>query len=98
MDGTSLIPGGWLNRHYIQLGYQAALGFAGLGYSLVISVIILWVVNRIPGLRLTVDTEDQPAGVDTIEVGEIAYEHVHQGIDSDTTHDGIIADRGADVF
>ena len=37
-DGTTEIPGGWLDHHYIQLGYQIADSMAGLGYSFVMTV------------------------------------------------------------
>ena len=32
-DGTTEIPGGWLDHNYIQLGYQLADSVAGFAYS-----------------------------------------------------------------
>jgi len=37
-DGITIIPGGWLDHHYIQLGYQIADSMAGLSYSFVMTV------------------------------------------------------------
>jgi Amt family ammonium transporter len=37
-DGITAIPGGWLDHHYIQLGYQAADSASGFGYSFVVTV------------------------------------------------------------
>jgi ammonia channel protein AmtB len=37
-DGFTVIPGGWLDHHYVQLGYQVADSLAGLSYSFVMTV------------------------------------------------------------
>ena len=37
-DGFTVIPGGWLDHHYIQLGYQIADSVAGMSYSFVVTV------------------------------------------------------------
>lgn len=37
-DGFTVIPGGWIDHHYIQLGFQVADSLAGLGYSFVMTV------------------------------------------------------------
>jgi len=39
-DGT-VIAGGWINKHYVQLGYQLADSMAILSYSFVVTLIIL---------------------------------------------------------
>jgi ammonium transporter, Amt family len=38
-DGT-VIPGGWLDHHWIQLGFHLADSAAGLSYSFVMTVSI----------------------------------------------------------
>ena len=38
-DGITVINGGWLDHHYIQLGYQVADSMAGLSYSFVMTTI-----------------------------------------------------------
>jgi len=37
-DGLTDIPGGWIDHHYIQLGYQLADSVAGFAYSFVLTV------------------------------------------------------------
>ena len=37
-DGVTDIPGGWLDHHYIQLGYQLADSVSGMSYSFVMTV------------------------------------------------------------
>jgi len=81
LDGSTVIPGGWINRHWIQLGYQLADSCAGLSYSFVVTTIILWVMHVIPGLRLRVSEEAEIVGQDDAEMGEFAYDYV--GIDAD---------------
>ncbi len=40
-DGSTPIPGGWLDHHYVQLGYQVADSVAGFAYSFVVTVSLL---------------------------------------------------------
>jgi Amt family ammonium transporter len=75
-DGITTIPGGWLDHHYIQLGYQAADSAAGLSYSFVVTTIILWVMHYIPGLRLRAEADAEILGIDDAEMGEFAYDYV----------------------
>jgi len=81
LDGATVIPGGWINRNWIQVGYQLADSCAGLSYSFVVTTIILWVMHFIPGLRLRVTEEAEIVGIDDAEMGEFAYDYV--GIDAD---------------
>lgn len=37
-DAITTIDGGWLDHHYIQLGYQLADSMSGLAYSFVMTV------------------------------------------------------------
>ncbi|TFK69353.1 ammonium transporter [Pluteus cervinus] len=75
-DAIADIPGGWLNRHFIQLAYQLADSCAGLSYSFVVTTIILWAMHYIPGLRLRADQESEIVGLDESEMGEYAYDYV----------------------
>ncbi|KAI0635026.1 ammonium transporter [Trametes polyzona] len=78
-DGITDIPGGWLDHHYIQLGYQVADSVAGMSYSFVVTTLILWIMHFIPGLRLRASEEAEILGIDDAEMGEFAYDYV--GID-----------------
>ena len=64
LDGSTEIPGGWVNHNYIQLGYQLADSVAGFSYSFVMTCIILFLLNLIPGLSLRVSAEDEELGLD----------------------------------
>ncbi|KAL0947810.1 hypothetical protein HGRIS_013882 [Hohenbuehelia grisea] len=76
-DGVSApILGGWLDRHYIQLAYQLADSAAGMGYSFVMTTIILWIMHFVPGLRLRVDEDTEMIGIDDTQMGEFSYDYV----------------------
>jgi len=75
MDGASVIPGGWINQHYIQLGHQLAGCVAILGYSFTVTAVLLLAMNRIPGLKLRVPEEAEHSGLDDFEIGEAIMEY-----------------------
>jgi Amt family ammonium transporter len=54
-----------------QLGTQAAAVVVTIVYSFVVSLIILWVVKAVMGLRVT--EEEEVVGVDTSVHGEAGY-------------------------
>ncbi|KAK0219906.1 ammonium transporter [Armillaria fumosa] len=79
-DGITVIPGGWIDHHYIQLGYQLADSVSGVAYSFTMTTIILWIMHFIPGCRLRlnedVSEEAQAVGMDDYDMGEFAYDYV----------------------
>lgn len=76
LDNTTVIPGGWINQHWIQLAYQLADSFAGGAYSFTGTCLILFLMNMIPGLRLRADEDAEILGIDDAEIGEFAYDYV----------------------
>ena len=76
-----MIAGGWLNHHWIQLGYQLADSFSGMAYSFVGSCLILFLINLIPGLQLRADEESEILGMDDAEIGEFAVSFIVELID-----------------
>ena len=76
LDGFSEIDGGWLNKHWVQLGYQIADSVSGAAYSFFGTCIILFVMNLIPGLSLRASEEAEILGIDDAEIGEFAYDYV----------------------
>jgi Amt family ammonium transporter len=76
LDGTSRIDGGWLNQHWIQMGYQLADSLAGGVYSFCMTCLILFIMNLIPGLRLRASEDAEILGIDDAEIGEFAYDYV----------------------
>jgi len=74
-DG-SLIKGGWLDRHYMQLAVHLADSTAGLAYSFIMTTAILWAMHFIPPLRLRVLDHVERVGIDESDMGEFAYDYV----------------------
>ncbi|KAI1339454.1 ammonium transporter AmtB-like domain-containing protein [Xylariaceae sp. FL0016] len=87
LDGSTEIPGGWINQNYVQLGYQLADSVAGFSYSFVMTCLILFLINLVPGLSLRVTPGDEDTGVDDGQLGEFAYDYVElQRHTSDIIH------------
>ncbi|KAK7912119.1 ammonium transporter [Apiospora marii] len=76
LDGSTEIAGGWINQHYVQLGYQLADSVAGFSYSFVLTCVILFLMNLIPGLSLRVSPAEEELGLDDGQLGEFAYDYV----------------------
>ena len=70
---------GLLNGNAEQMGTQVIAVGATLVYSLVVSVIILKVLDVIPGLGLRISERDEDEGLDLVAHGERAY--VRDGAD-----------------
>ena len=77
LDGT-VIPGGWLNHHWIQLAYQLCDCVTGFSYSFGVTCVILFIMNLIPGLTLRSSEESEIVGIDEAEIGEFAYDFVEK--------------------
>lgn len=65
-----------MNHNWIQLGYQLADSVAGFSYSFVMTCVILFLMNLVPGLSLRASGEDEEAGIDDAQLGEFAYDYV----------------------
>ncbi|KLU84059.1 hypothetical protein MAPG_03104 [Magnaporthiopsis poae ATCC 64411] len=76
LDGVSSIPGGWLNQNWIQLAYQLADSMAAGGYSFLVTCLILFLMNLIPGLQLRATEEAEILGIDDCEIGEFVMDFV----------------------
>lgn len=73
LDGTE-IDGGWINHNYVQVGYQLAGMMAIIGWTCVVTAIILLIQDRIPFLRLRLRPEEEEMGTDHVQIGEFTYE------------------------
>ncbi|KAH8697342.1 putative ammonium transporter [Talaromyces proteolyticus] len=94
LDGVTVIPGGWLNHHYIQLAYQLADSVTGFAYSFGGTCIILLIMNFIPGLTLRSTEEDEIMGIDDAEIGEFAYDYVEITRDVIGSSEGSVVPSG----
>jgi Amt family ammonium transporter len=75
-DGFSEHDGGWIHHNWKQLYIQIAYILATAAYSGVVTAILCFVINKIPGLHLRIDYQAEEAGVDEDQIGEFAYDYV----------------------
>ncbi|CAL8126924.1 unnamed protein product [Orchesella dallaii] len=68
LDGT-VINGGWVNGNWMQVPYQLAGSFAAMGWSFALSLVILKILDKIPGLKLRVETSSELEGLDKVDLG-----------------------------
>jgi ammonium transporter, Amt family len=78
LDGSSVIPGGWINHNWIQVAHQAVDCVTGFSYSFGMTCIILFVMNLFPALSLRIDEDGEIEGIDETEIGEFAYDFVER--------------------
>jgi len=78
LDGvsTGLINGGWVNHNWKQLYIQIAYIVACTAYAFVVSALLAYGVNYIPGLHLRASEEAELLGMDDDQLGEFAYDYV----------------------
>ena len=78
LDGvnTGIIQGGWINHQYRQFYVQLSYVLAATGYAFVMSLIIAYGINFIPGLHLRASEEAELLGMDDDQLGEFAYDYV----------------------
>lgn len=72
--GTGI--GGWPIGNYRQFYIQLAYILACTGYAFVMSAILAYLVNFIPGLHLRASEEAELLGMDDDQLGEFAYDYV----------------------
>lgn len=76
LDNSTVHEGGWLSHNYKQLYKQIAYTAACLGYTLVMTVLIGFAVNYIPGCELRASEDAELRGMDDDQIGEFAYDYV----------------------
>lgn len=72
--GTGI--GGWVIHNYRQFYIQLAYVVACTAYAFVMSAIIAYAINYIPGLHLRASEEAELLGMDDDQLGEFAYDYV----------------------
>lgn len=88
-----------MNQHWVQIGYQFADATAGASWSFFITLLILLIMDRIPGLSLRVDPEMELQGLDAAEIGEMAYYHVDKivTVDPNSGQQKVVSERVREV-
>lgn len=78
LDGVNngLFVGGWIHKEWKQLYIQFAYVIAVTAYAFVMSALLAFVINKIPGLKLRASEEAELLGMDDDQLGEFAYDYV----------------------
>lgn len=78
LDGVNngLFTGGWVKHNYKQLYQQFAYIVAVIAYTFVVSALLAFVIDKIPGLHLRASEEAELLGMDDDQLGEFAYDYV----------------------
>jgi len=76
LDGSTEHDGGWVTRNWKQMYIQVAFLAAAAGYTCVVTILIGFVINYIPGCKWKVTEEQEQEGIDASQVGEFAYDYV----------------------
>lgn len=78
LDGvnTGLYQGGFITHNWKQLYIQFTYVMAVTVYAFVVSAILAFVINKIPGLHLRASEEAELLGMDDDQLGEFAYDYV----------------------
>ncbi|KFY45287.1 hypothetical protein V495_03064 [Pseudogymnoascus sp. VKM F-4514 (FW-929)] len=78
LDGvnTGVMTGGWLIHNYRQLYIQIAYILACGAYAFLMSAILAYTINVLPGCKLRADEAAELLGMDDDQLGEFAYDYV----------------------
>jgi len=88
-DGYTIIPGGWIDGNFVQVGYQLAWCCACWGWTFVVSYALLFIIDKIPYCNFRASDEAEVVGMDEADLGEFAYDYaqvrrnVHHTLDGD---------------
>jgi Amt family ammonium transporter len=68
------VEGGVISGNFIQLAIQLLGSVVVPVYSFCVTVVILYLINKIPGFKLRIEEDNEYDGVDMTELGEIAVD------------------------
>ncbi|OXA51726.1 ammonium transporter 1 isoform X2 [Folsomia candida] len=77
VDG-SVIEGGWLDGNWKQVGIQLIDTVAGMAWSFFVTALLLFIINKIPGLHIRADPKDESEGLDQAEMGVNVNEYIEE--------------------
>jgi Amt family ammonium transporter len=80
LDGVNADPelyeGGWIQHNWKQMYKQIAFIVAASAWAFVVSALIAYAINYVPGLKLRASEEAELLGMDDDQLGEFAYDYV----------------------
>ncbi|KAJ3518654.1 hypothetical protein NM208_g14439 [Fusarium decemcellulare] len=76
LDGVSgdTYAGGWWERNFRQLGLQLAGAVTCAAWSFVVSCLLLFIINKIPGLHIRASEEHELRGLDYKYLSDVDWE------------------------
>lgn len=75
-DGVTEHGGGWIDHNWKQLYIQIVYIVTTIAYLGVVTAVLAFVIDKIPGLHLRVDYNAEEHGLDEDQIGEFAYDYV----------------------
>ncbi|AOW07288.1 ammonium transporter AmtB-like domain-containing protein [Yarrowia lipolytica] len=76
LDGSTPHGGGWVSNNWKQIYKQICFVLAASGYTFVMTVVLCYAINFIPGCKLRASEEAELRGMDEDQIGEFAYDYV----------------------
>lgn len=76
-DGYAAIDGGWMDRNWIQMGKQVAWVAVTCTWTFVVTYLIMFIINFIPGCHFRSTEEAEIVGMDEIELGEYVADYAY---------------------
>ena len=76
-DGYAVIDGGWLDGNWIQLAKQIAWIAVGSAWTFVVTYLIMFLINLIPGCKFRATEEAEIVGMDEVELGEYVVDYAY---------------------
>ena len=86
LDGT-VIVGGWLDGNFSMILIQLAACCAGFAWSFFMTLLILFIMNKLPYLNLRLTSEKEELGLDKSQMGECAYDYIEIAVQPTLTID-----------
>lgn len=83
LDGVSgaNYAGGWWERNFAQMGYQLAGATTCAAWSFFVSCLLLFVINKIPGLHIRASEEEELRGLDFAYFHDVEWEGQDSGME-----------------
>lgn len=76
LDGVNYGIGGFFSQHYSQIWKQIVWILACTGWTFVMTCLVCYVINIIPGCKLRASEDGEMKGIDEDQIGEFAFDYV----------------------
>ena len=76
LDGTVILYSGIIEGEYRLLGWQLLDSIVCASWSFFFTCLICFILNKIPGLQLSLSEDQYEEGLDSVEMGETTFEYI----------------------